>query len=387
MIESSPPLYWLRQVNEEIEENKKIPLLGTLPPFPWAQFSEKMQTLLETKQCQIGLTNSLSPEAENPSPSLFFRLNPLPGFVKWNLPRESIGEITAILLRGTPIQDPVFQEGFYSYMILQACKEIKDLNVYPDLQIEWISEEEIQDSLSLYFDISIQLENKQFTGKLALSSKLQQALASHFPKKSFDPSTSSIQPSIETCLSLEAGSCLLPLEQWKTVSCGDFLILDRCTYNPETQKGVLDLYFEEKPLFKVKLKKNSLKILDYAVYVGETKPMNDLPPENLMPEEMEEHTEESEEYIADSLVNKLESSPQGEILSSIKDVPLSITVEVGRLKMSLEKLLQLQPGNVLELAIKPEDGVNLTVQGKSIAKGELLKIGDVLGVKITQIGS
>lgn len=71
---------------------------------------------------------------------------------------------------------------------------------------------------------------------------------------------------------------------------------------------------------------------------------------------------------------------------SPEEIDLDIVVEVGRLQMSVKKLLELQPGNMLELNIRPEDGIDLTVNGKCIAKGELLLLGDALGVRILEIG-
>jgi flagellar motor switch protein FliN/FliY len=47
-------------------------------------------------------------------------------------------------------------------------------------------------------------------------------------------------------------------------------------------------------------------------------------------------------------------------------------------------LLHLKPGNVLELSVRPEQGVDLSIGGKKVAKAELVKLGDVLGVKILE---
>ncbi len=71
--------------------------------------------------------------------------------------------------------------------------------------------------------------------------------------------------------------------------------------------------------------------------------------------------------------------------ASLTAIPLSIVVEVGRLQMSLQKLLELQPGNLLDLKVNPESGVDLVVNGRRIARGELLLIGDSLGVRILDI--
>jgi len=67
---------------------------------------------------------------------------------------------------------------------------------------------------------------------------------------------------------------------------------------------------------------------------------------------------------------------------NIEEIPITISIEVGRLQMTLQKLSELQPGNLLELDVHPENGVDLVVNGKCIGKGELLRIGEVLGVRI-----
>lgn len=72
--------------------------------------------------------------------------------------------------------------------------------------------------------------------------------------------------------------------------------------------------------------------------------------------------------------------------SPIQEIPLSVVVEVGRLQMSLQKLTELQPGNVLELNVRPENGVDLVVNGRCVARGELLLLGDALGVRVLDIG-
>jgi flagellar motor switch protein FliN len=48
--------------------------------------------------------------------------------------------------------------------------------------------------------------------------------------------------------------------------------------------------------------------------------------------------------------------------------------------------MELQPGNMLEVDLHPENGVDLVVNGKRIGKGELLRVGETLGVRILDIG-
>lgn len=68
----------------------------------------------------------------------------------------------------------------------------------------------------------------------------------------------------------------------------------------------------------------------------------------------------------------------------LQEIPLCVVLEVGRIQMSIKKLLELQPGNMLEVDIHPEAGVDMVVNGKKVARGELLKIGDAIGVRISE---
>jgi len=82
---------------------------------------------------------------------------------------------------------------------------------------------------------------------------------------------------------------------------------------------------------------------------------------------------------------EMEDTARTEKMVATHDVPLSVTVEVARLSITLNKLLALQPGNTLDLAITPEQGVNLTVNGKIVGRGELMQIGETLGIQITEV--
>ncbi|CCB92086.1 putative type III secretion translocase SctQ [Waddlia chondrophila 2032/99] len=105
----------------------------------------------------------------------------------------------------------------------------------------------------------------------------------------------------------------------------------------------------------------------------------------------EEKEEEKERPIEESEEPALAAAqivPDEEKLSAISpnDIPLSIILEVGRLKMSMQTLMDLQPGNTIELDIRPESGIDLVVNGSRVAKGELLQVGENLGIRILELG-
>jgi flagellar motor switch protein FliN len=79
-------------------------------------------------------------------------------------------------------------------------------------------------------------------------------------------------------------------------------------------------------------------------------------------------------------------APQlAENLSVVLDVPVSLTVELGHCHLPLREVLQLSGGSVIQLD-KPADApVDLFVNGKLVARGEVVVIEERFGVKITEV--
>lgn len=71
----------------------------------------------------------------------------------------------------------------------------------------------------------------------------------------------------------------------------------------------------------------------------------------------------------------------------IMDVPLQVTVELGRTKKLIRDILELSPGSVVELDKLAGEPVDILVNGKLIAKGEVVVIDENFGVRITDIVS
>ncbi|MCB9877918.1 MAG: flagellar motor switch protein FliN [Planctomycetes bacterium] len=80
-----------------------------------------------------------------------------------------------------------------------------------------------------------------------------------------------------------------------------------------------------------------------------------------------------------------EASSDNRNLDLLLDVEIPISVEVGRAQMSLEEVLKLVPGSVIALDKKAEEPVDLRVNGKLVARGEVVLVDDVYGLRITQI--
>ena len=72
-------------------------------------------------------------------------------------------------------------------------------------------------------------------------------------------------------------------------------------------------------------------------------------------------------------------------LDVLADVQMEVTVELGRVSMPVRDLLALQPGNVVELDRHAGAPVDVLVNGTRVAQGEIVVVGDELGVRITSI--
>lgn len=71
----------------------------------------------------------------------------------------------------------------------------------------------------------------------------------------------------------------------------------------------------------------------------------------------------------------------------LKDVSLQVTVELGRTRMPIGQILELVNGSIVELNKQAGEAVELYVQGKLIARGEVVIIDENFGIRITSIVS
>jgi flagellar motor switch protein FliN/FliY len=252
---------------------------------------------------------------------------------------------------------------------------------------------------------------------------------------------------INIVVHIEGGKTHIPLSEWKNMHLGDVLLLDSCSLDVGEDKGRVMLTIDGVPFFRAKVKQGNIKILEHPLYHEVETTMSKNPEEepeeefeegedlefeeeeeqeeegeveDIDFEEMEEETdagiEEEEEFAefaeeeeekpsqtkpsavaptapppatppkeapAAPLTTTLEKKPTG--IASIEEIAMPVVVEVGRIQLTVKQLLEMQPGNTLELNVHPESGVDLVVNGTCIAKGELLRIGEILGIRILEL--
>jgi len=72
-------------------------------------------------------------------------------------------------------------------------------------------------------------------------------------------------------------------------------------------------------------------------------------------------------------------------LDAILDIPVTITMEVGRSQISIRNLLQLNQGSVVELDRVAGEPLDVLVNGTLIAHGEVVVVNDKFGIRLTDV--
>lgn len=104
------------------------------------------------------------------------------------------------------------------------------------------------------------------------------------------------------------------------------------------------------------------------------------------PEELKELLENEQESRRQSQAAR-QSDPDNRSLDFLYDVPLQISVEVGRSKILLKDLLRMGEGYVIELDKMAGEPLDLYVNSRLIAHGEAVMVGEKFGIRLTKIVS
>jgi flagellar motor switch protein FliN/FliY len=74
-------------------------------------------------------------------------------------------------------------------------------------------------------------------------------------------------------------------------------------------------------------------------------------------------------------------------LDMLLDVPLDVSVELGRCRMTIQDLLALGPGAVIELDKVAGEPLDILINDRLVARGEAVVVNDMFGVRITDVVS
>lgn len=435
------PYDWLKQIPTSLLQLDEIPLTVSPLPFPWEELSKAIGEVfqipdfrlepsplqwLTNEELVAGMGSDLKP--------LTCTIPSFEGLLCLVMSTPDVQRLMSLLLNDShhenDILDEEFLQGFYYFAAYEVIHLLTKLSFGNALSPQIQKNGQLPTEACLSADIKIHLRGKTIIARILISSALRRSWKEKHAERSLElPIHSSLAEKLTLPVHIEVGRTTFKPSEWKTVKCGDFVLLDSCSINPYDEKGGrVTLTINGIPFYIGKIKDGNIKILDHPLYSQqEDTNMSNIPPdksqedhddlsmdfdtesfdseiesehehgtesehisEELSEESQapsEEHSETEEEHTEEHEEDELVASKTipAESPLKIENIPLSVIVEVGRLQMSVKKILELQPGNLLELDVHPENGVDLVVNGKRIAKGELVKLGEALGVRILDI--
>jgi len=86
-----------------------------------------------------------------------------------------------------------------------------------------------------------------------------------------------------------------------------------------------------------------------------------------------------------SLAPEADSARNAADLEALFDVPVQVSAVLGRARMDVSDLLRLGPGAVLELDRKVGEAIDIYINNRLVARGEVVLVEDKLGVTMTEI--
>ncbi|KTD46147.1 flagellar motor switch protein FliN [Legionella quinlivanii] len=96
---------------------------------------------------------------------------------------------------------------------------------------------------------------------------------------------------------------------------------------------------------------------------------------------------ENTEVVTAKLTQDATGNTENEKMEMILDIPVTVTVEIGRTKMSIRNLLQLNQGGIVALDRMAGEPLDVLVNGTLVAHGEVVVVNDKFGVRLTDIVS
>jgi flagellar motor switch protein FliN len=337
---------WMERLEQGLAQIKQLPTFEDEFPFPWKEASDVIATALQIPDFQI---SSVRKSWKNSSELLqgmgdkvsltAIEMLPVAGALFFALPDRAVSELSSQALVTTPTKEGFSQaklkEGFYLFLFLKALQALDSLQLFKEASLTIGSAAILPDETSLCIDIEVKLPSKTLQARVVCPQSFIEAFKAHVP---FQQETL-LSLKSEVAITCEVGHTVLSQEEFQAIKVGDFVVLDRCSYDPSHNKGSVTLMLGKTPLVLARIKSEGVKILDLA------------PPPEETPEE-----------------------------------GVTLTVEIEQLHLPLQTLLHLEPGALLDWPLHPEQGVVLFSHGKKIGQGELLKLGETLGVRVLTHG-
>jgi flagellar motor switch protein FliN/FliY len=428
----------IRTILPELLELDGTPFLPVPKDFSWEELENSLLEKLRFRS--IHLVKEIPETATQvdlhvPHFKIEVQVGPLMDPVYALFSKETVEKLSAYMLGNKEPLEEGYLHGFKDFLIGMAIQGVEKLVQKDGWTLKASDVEDLKGGPFLKFAVEATIDDSLSADLIvAIPKDFLEEWREHYVNKGYQSFyEGAIKSAIELPLSLEIGEVILNQEQFNELTLGDFICLDRLLWLPNKERGRTLISHQGTPLFLASVKAGGLKIIEHSNHyeVGETMAKND--DENLEDLIDDDEVEESEESQMEDEESEIEEEEEKPTLTrgggikpstpspvtpapslrpapplkvpskdeeglkleetsiekgfSLSKTDVVVKVEIGRLKMALDKLTELEPGNILKLNVNPENGVNLVVNEKVIGRGELVSIGDLVGVRIIDLGS
>lgn len=431
---------WIRTLPPSILEFDEIPLIGHAVAFPWQKAVDTITRRFELDKLSLvpghwewrskdELFTGLSGE-----PHLIpIGLTGYEGRALFAIDKRDIEVLASSLLlhkvEEPDFIDPSYLEAFFKFIALEACDVFSEIEWEKGLQCHLLKDEPVADEPHLTMELAIELSTRTLHSRIILDNTLRKEWQSKHILPFEVATNPALAKKMNLPVSIQAGHFSMKLDEWNHVQPGDFILVDKLDLNENLQSGSLLLMVHHLPYFKAHLDNGAIILQEQPSHDEVTATMakftdddddsdfdfddsttdesitDDSEIEHIVPKKpaapplppkaaptASPATPAANAAAPAAKANVAATGQKTEVTKkahekthSAKDIPLQIAVEIGRFNMTIEKVMEMQPGNMLSLNVHPEDGVDLVVNGRRIGKGELIRLGETLGVRITEI--
>lgn len=399
----------LKQVSPELYALDRKPLIPKEFEFPLEKFASMISQQFQTEvsiHIDEGLWSSFDDlEKERSSTHLqlvgcsIFGIKEPFSFL---FPKESMTHVLEVLLHEEnhiQNQPQEFCTAFEAFFLASLVSKAKECTGWKNMAIQLIDQETLLPCTGFFtYRCTVTFGTFSFPLIIALPPAFLDGLHTIPKTKEFgEDSWVSSLPIIP--ISIEAARTHLSLNLVQELRPGDLLFVDFPFFIPGSERARVILTYRGIPLFRAKVKNGVLKLLEMSNNqqmfqplaprregnMAQNKP--NIADKSTPTKNQDDELLEEQEVSTSNEKHVVQTSPDSQPLP-LDELPLVVVVQLKELSMTLEQLKALQVGNLLDLDIHPEQtSVQLIIQGHSIAEGDLIVIGDKLGVRIRTIGT
>jgi flagellar motor switch protein FliN len=392
----------LRKYSPEIVQLDQRPLLSDTFVFPWKPFCDEINSSLhldlslEPGELRWREFSDLDSGICAPYKTLNFVMPGTSGEISVLLAQGDIENAMQTVLN-VPIakislEDQSFQDQFWLFLLVEVLCCVQVTPSIAALGVRYKGSDPLEERRYLCQDIGLSIGEVRSLARLVISPEF---LSSWLQKVSPGQEKQELVD-VDIDVAVEAARIQMTSEEIRNLEVGEFLLPTHVFYMPGSAKARVYLTYQEEPLFRGKLDNGKLTILEMPLVheaflpqggrsVSSVTDALSEDEKNLFEGEAIEEGEASSEVSVESAKAEAISSGLLKEPFDVTKIPLSVSVQIGKLRLSVKELSEMQSGNVLDLNVQPEDGVSLVANGAVFGKGSLILIGDSLGVQITEI--